>query len=249
MKNKILPALICFWLAPVAFGSGWQGFLHLSTIDGESADSNHLGWMDVQASTLAQISSAGGRAISGDLAFQKSLDKASPALALACAKGNTIASGTLHLASTDSSLTVFLRLNLTNVILTGVSSSGNGASTPEEQITLHAQVFSWNYTQFNPSNGLALTNTSSLWDFAANTGGYSGGAPIFMTTGIRKDTGVELAWDAAGGASYRIYAVSNLTQPFSPIAIVTNAAGRTTYYVAPASPAMFYIVEQLPAGY
>lgn len=249
MKDKFLTALLCLWLVPLASGAGWQGFLRLAAIDGGSADTNHPGWMEVQASTLAQISSAGGEAVSGDLAFQKSLDKASPALALACAKGITIASGTLDLAGADSSLTVFLRLNLTNVVLTGVASSGNGSDPPEEHITLRAQIFSWNYTQFNPTNGLALTNTSSLWNFAANNGSYSGAAPIFVATGIRNNSGVELTWDAAAGASYRIYAVPNLTQPFQPIATVTNVPGRATYLIAPAAPAMFYVVEQLPAGY
>jgi len=231
MKTKVLSALICVWFALLAFGAGWQGLLRLDNIVGESADPNHPGWMDVWASTPTQLRSTNGLAITGDLAFQKNLDKASPALALACAQGNTINSGTLDLVSTDSRLTVFLRLNLTNITLTGVTVSGSGTDLPEEQITLHAQVFSWNYTQFSPTNGLAWKNASSRWDFAANTGEYAGDTPSFVSTGIRKNNGVELSWDAAVGASYRIYAVSNLAQPFTPIVIVTNARGRAVYSI------------------
>ena len=249
MKNKIVPALICLWLSPMAFGAGWQGFLRLATINGGSADPNHPGWVDVQSATTAAISNTGGNAVSGDLNFQKFLDLASPALALACAKGTIISSGTLDLAKTNASLAVFLKLNLTNVIVAGVSPSSTTNSAPIEQLNLQAQILSWNYTQFNPASGLARTNISSIWDFSAINGGSSGSAPVFMTTGIRKTTGVELDWNAAANIKYRIYAVPDLTQPFLPIAVVTNAPGQAVYNITPAGPAMFYVVEQLPAGY
>jgi len=250
MKNKFLPALICYWLSPLAFGGGWEGFLRLGTLSGGSVEPNHLGWMEVQAATLAQINNGGGRSTNGLLGFQKLLDQSSPALALACARGTVISSGTLDLANTNASATVFLRLNLTNVIVKSISSSGTVTATtdPVEQLSLQSQILCWNYTQFNPAAGLAQTYVKSTWDFDANTGSYSNTTPLFMTTGIRKSTGVELDWNAAAGNRYRIYAVSDLTQPFLPIAEVTNVPGSASYTITPAAPAMFYIVEQLPAG-
>ena len=141
------------------------------------------------------------------------------------------------------------RLNLTNVVLTSVSIAGSGDTISDEIISLRAEVFSWNYTQFNAASGLARTNMSSSWDFTANTGQSTGSAPGFITTGIRKTTGVELGWNAAANATYRIYAVQRLTQPFLPIAqINTTNSGPATYLVTPVAPAMFYVVEQ-PAGY
>src|SRR5947208_2252293 len=117
MKNTTFPALICLWLSPIAFGACLQGFLRLDIINGGSADPNHPGWMEVLSSTTASISKTGVKAVSGGLAFQKFLDTASPALALACARGTNIGSGTVDLASTSASLGVVLRLNLTNVVL------------------------------------------------------------------------------------------------------------------------------------
>jgi len=120
-----------------------------------------------------------------------------------------------------------------------------GLSNPEG-----AQVFSWNYTQFDPTGGLARTNVSSIWDFVHNIGSSSGSAPVFLSTGIRQTTGVELDWNGASNSKYRIYAVQDLSQPFVPIAQITTASnGPASYFVTPAAPAMFYVVEQLPSGY
>jgi type VI secretion system secreted protein Hcp len=252
MKNKFVTALVCFWLlAPLAFGAGWQGFLRLATISGGSADPDHPGWMDVQTATTAQISNLNGKPAGGDLHFQKFLDISSPALALACAKGTAIKSGTLDLADTNASLAVFLRLNLTNVIVTSVAtaSTGTGGTGPVEQFSLQSQIISWNYTRFNPASGLALTNVSALWNFDSETGGATNDTPVFMTTGIRKTTGVELDWNATANGEYRIYAVPDLTRPFLPIAVVTDAPGPATYVITPAAPAMFYVVEQVSTGY
>jgi type VI secretion system secreted protein Hcp len=248
MKNKFFLALICLGFAPVVFAAGWQGFLRLDTVTGGSADPSHHGWMNVQSATTAPISNSGGKGTSGYFNFQKSMDIASPALALACARGQNIASGTLDLAGTNASLAVFLHLNLTNVNVASVSTSGAGG-VPAETISLGAAVQAWTYTEFNPTNGLAVTNQGALLDFTSPNFSGTRGAAVFMSTGVRNAAGVQLGWNAAVAASYRIYAVVSLTHPFLPIAVVTNAPGPATYNVTPASPAMFYIVEQLPAGY
>jgi len=249
MKNSILPALLCLWLSPMAFGAALQGFLRLDTINGGSTDANHPGWMEVLSGTTG-ISKTGVKAVSDGLVFQKFLDTASPSLALACAQTTSICSGTVDLANTSASLGVVLRLNLTNIVLTSVSTGGSDSEIPSESLSLQAQVFSWNYTQFNPASGLAQTNVNSIWDFVANTGSYGGSAPGFISTGIRKSTGMELHWNATANSRYRIYAVGNLSQAFMPIAQVTTSSnGPASYFVAPVAPAMFYVVEQLPASY
>jgi type VI secretion system secreted protein Hcp len=249
MKKTFFQALLCLWLAPVAFGDNLQGFLRLDTITGGSTDTNHAGWMDVQAFSTG-VSKAGVKALSGGLNFQKLLDTASPALALACGRGTNITSGRVDLAETSATLGVVFRLNLTNVVVTSVQIGGDSSSTPTESLSLQAQVISWNYTQFNPANGVALTNTRSIWDFTNNIGTYTASAPAFVSTGIRKTSGVELAWNASAGVQYRIYSVADLTQPFLPITQVTASSnGPASYIITPMAPAMFYIVEQLPAGY
>lgn len=248
IKKAVPLAFICLWLAATARGDGWQGFLRLDTITGGSTDINHPGWMDVQTYSTS-ISKTGAQAVSGGLNFQKLLDLASPALALACASGTNLASGTLDLAGTNATLAMVFRLNLTNVVLSSDQIGGDSTTIPIETLSLNAQVFSWNYTQFNPTNGLAATNLGSLWDFTNNVGTYTVSGPVFVSTGIRKTTGVELNWNAAAGAQYRIYAAPSLMQPFVQVAVVTPAPGPTTYTLTTAAPAMFYVVEQLPAGY
>jgi hypothetical protein len=76
----------------------FDGFLKIKGIDGESTDTKHQGWieigdcnMEILQSISATASSAGGasaeRADFSDFCFTKLLDKASPQLAQACAKG------------------------------------------------------------------------------------------------------------------------------------------------------------------
>jgi len=249
MNYKLFPALICLWLPLQAFAGGWQGFLRLDTISGSSADPNHSGWMDVQSATTTQITNSGKSATNGGFVFKKFTDAASPALALDCALKRALISGTLDLANTNSSLAVFLRLNLTNVTVTSVSTSGGGRATPTESLSLQAQIISWKYTRFNPSTGLVLTNVGSLWNLGADSFSSAGGSPVFMNTGIRTTTGVELDWNATANTTYRIYAANSLTQPFLPIAVATNTPGPASYFVNTDSPSMFYIIEQIPAGF
>jgi hypothetical protein len=114
---------------------------------------------------------------------------------------------------------------------------------------LQARFISWKYTRFNPASGLVLTNVGSLWNLSTDSFSSTGGSPVFMNTGVRTTTGVELDWNATADTSYRIYAANSLTQPFLPIAVVTNVPGPASYFVNTDSPSMFYIIEQISTGF
>src|SRR5215471_8945474 len=86
-----------------------QTFLRLEGITGSSADTNHPGWIEVQSaspllSTVTSSSPSGTNRSFSDVCFFKTLDDASPTLALKCAQGAAINSGTVDFADLSSPL-------------------------------------------------------------------------------------------------------------------------------------------------
>jgi hypothetical protein len=172
-------------------------------------------------------------------------------LKLLCAQGASISSGTIDLTRSNATQVQFLRLNLTNVLVSSVSSAGNPATEtrPLEEVCLSAQIQSWNYTQFNPSSGLPQSYVQSIWNFQNNSGSGGTNNPVFVVSGIRRSTGVEITWPVTGGKTYRIYSTVNLKGLFTPLGEVSAPAGSSgtmTNSQPLNSPAMFFIVEQEP---
>ena len=249
--------VISIWL-PSEASAQWLGFLRLDGVTGESADTNHVGWMDIISASTSNLTNSNphslpgtlGGPTNGPLCFEKKVDKASPTLNLFCANNTPILSGTLDLARSNTTLVQFLRLNLTNVLVSSVSSAGNsaGETRPLEEVCLTARAVSWNYTQFNPASGLPQSYTGSIWDFQSNSGSGSTNNPLFVVSGIRRNSGIEITWPATPGKTYRIYSVLNLNGMFTPLAQISApaAGGPMTYSPPTDSPAMFFIVEQAP---
>lgn len=237
-------------------------FLQLDGITGSVEETNHIGWMAINSiqqgvgrSISSPTGSGSGRDTSApsfsEFVVTKLLDSASPQLALHAAGGGGDAfnSGTLDFVRVDSSLARYIRLNLTNILVSSYSLAGVG-DVPSESISLAPLIVSWNYTLYRTTNGLTKTYAFNAWDLSKNTGAIGTNSPVFVSTGIRKTTGIELRWAATTGRLYRIFAVPALTQPFLPVAQLTaTVTGVTNYNFTPAAPAMFYTVEEVPGGY
>jgi type VI secretion system secreted protein Hcp len=252
---RILALAFCLGLVGApgkAFGQ-WLGFLRLEGVTGESTDTNHAGWMNIISGATSHLTKTNQTTalLNGPLCFEKLLDTASPILELRCAKKTAISYGTIDLTRTNTSLAQFLRLNLTNVVVSSVSDSGNaaGEERPFESICLSAQVMSWNYAQFNPANGLPRSYISSLWNFQSHTGSGGTNNPLFVVSGIRRTSGVELTWPAIAGKTYRIYGASQLNGIFTPLAEISapvGGPGTMTNSQPSNNPSMFFIAEQAP---
>src|ERR1700744_1091654 len=86
-----------------------HAFLRLSGMTGESQDPNHAGWLDISLATANitnSVSVAPPRTNAPalwPLGFSKPLDRTTPALLLACAKGSTITNGTLDITPDNTS--------------------------------------------------------------------------------------------------------------------------------------------------
>jgi type VI secretion system secreted protein Hcp len=157
-------------------------FLKINGIDGESTDDKHMGWIEVlsyswgvsQSESRASISAtggaAGGRADFQDLSIVKALDKSSPKLYLACAKGDHLQDVTLELCRAAGNKEKYMEFKLTNVIVSSASLGGGGGGEPTESITFNFGKIEATYTQI-ARDGQTKGHVPMNWDLAKNKGG------------------------------------------------------------------------------
>ena len=156
----------------------FDGFIKFKDIDGESTDARHHGWieisdcnMEILQTVSTTASSAGGasaeRAEFSDFCFTKLLDKASPQLALACAKGTHFDTVTLELCRAGSEKIKFLEIKLSDVLISHIAMAAGG-DFPSETVRLNYGKIIWTYTQQNRQGGTAMGNVAAGWDRRKN---------------------------------------------------------------------------------
>ena len=207
------------------------------------------------ARTISSGGGGGGRTPSApsfsEFTVTKLMDSGSSRLALLATGGggNTISSGAIDLYQLGSDQARYLRINLTNILISSYSLSSQG-DVPLESISLAPLVVSWNFTSYRDTSGLPKEYRFNHWNLATLAGKSGANAPTFVSTGIRSASGVQLSWTAVAGRRYRIYAVTDLTKPFVALTEITATADAVrTYNITPSAPAMFYTVEEVPNGY
>jgi type VI secretion system secreted protein Hcp len=166
-------------------GAAVDYFLKIDGITGESTDSDHKGWIELEsfnwgASNPTTIGIATGGAGAGKVTFsslsvQKVVDKSSVDLIAACASGQHIKGAVLevvtHAIKFDRKAggeqeQVLLRLTLTEVLVPAVQEAGLKLNLPTESLSL-------NFGKIEISNG-----------GAAGGGGTTGTTTTGVTTGV-----------------------------------------------------------------
>lgn len=250
-----------------ALMAGWapsaraQLFLKLDGVTNSSAVDGYRQWMEIDSlqtglgrSITAGASGGGASKPSfSEITIRKRIGVESPQLALLAAggggsgAGGLIPNGTVDmLRPVQNGSTRYLRLNLTNILISSLSQSLDGEDVGSEVITLAPLIVSWTQTLYNESTGRSTGNAVSLWDIQARTVRVGTNAPVFVSSGIRVGGRFELSWSGVAGRTYRIYAVTDLGKPFELVAEVkVETSGRTLYSITPTAPVMFYTVEQV----
>ena len=179
MKKSFVP-LVCLglWLLPSALSQAASDYLLvLDGVEGESVDPKYRGAIEVQsfswgASNPSTVGGGGtGKVQFQDFHFTKSLDKASPLLALRCASGEHIKSATLIVRRTTATgePLVYYTITLTDLLVSSVSSgSGAGSSGPAETLSLNFSKIEWSYVPVS-ADGLPQAPVQAGWDLATNT--------------------------------------------------------------------------------
>lgn len=121
-------------------------------IEGESTDKDHKGEIEALSWSWgvsnAGPSSAGGagggsavgKATPGDFHFMHLYDKASPILAKLCASGKRVKSVVLSVRKAGEGQKDFLKITLTDVIITSVAASAGGDAVMESGALAYAKI-------------------------------------------------------------------------------------------------------------
>ena len=143
---KYLPALMggaLALLAPIA-RAGVQGWLDFGTdTPGESTSPGHTAWLDLESFSSAHESRV------AKLTFHRKVDKASPLLMDACAKGKHFAEVKLNVARIVSGAPVdYWELTLKDVIVSSYSSSSDISLGATEDVCLEWKSLVFTYRLF-----------------------------------------------------------------------------------------------------
>jgi len=147
-------------------------FLKLSGIEGESQDSKHKGEIDVlswswgvsQTGTHAAGGGGGAGKVSfSDFSIVKFVDKASPQLMLATCHGQHISEATFAGRSSGGDQVEFLKIKLTDVLISGVQPGGSAGDQPAlEQVSFSFGGSEITTYQQDPKGGISGSETAAL---------------------------------------------------------------------------------------
>jgi type VI secretion system secreted protein Hcp len=162
----------------------FDAFLKIATIPGESTDDKHKDWIEILSFSHGLSQPGSGARSSGgaasaervnhqDFSIVKTLDKASPKLALACCKGEHIKEVTLALHRATGDKQKYMEYKLSDVIVSSVRPGGSahgGEQLPLEEVGFNYGKIEWTYTATDHKTGKGAGDVKGHWDLTANKG-------------------------------------------------------------------------------
>lgn len=143
-----------------------DAYLLIDGIEGESADSNHVGWIELTSASLgvrqprsATASTAGGhtaeRCEHKSISLSKIADLASPILMQTCSTGKTIPKARLEFmrADSDGMPIKYYEVELENVLIGSIDQIMHGGMGLHDNFTLKFSKVRWKYTQQKIAGG------------------------------------------------------------------------------------------------
>ena len=154
-------------------------FLKIDGIEGESRDDKHkdeieiesFSWGETQSGSFAVGGGAGaGKVSMQDFYFTMLVNKASPALFLACAQGDHIKNAILTCRKAGKKPVEFLKFTLSNVLISSFQIGGTGGVVPTDQISLNFAKIEVEYKEQGATG--KLTGSITKWfDLKSMKGG------------------------------------------------------------------------------
>lgn len=157
-------------LPAIGLGAGAAYFLQIDDITGESTDEEHKGWIELlsyswgAASASAAPTGAGAaaaRSTFSALNFMTPLSAASPSLFLATMDGRHIASAVLEGVRSGETRAVFLRLSMSDVVVTSYQTSAS-QEVPADSASLTFAQVTYSYWQ-QKEDGSMGSETKVSW--------------------------------------------------------------------------------------
>ena len=153
------------------------GYIKFDGIDGEFQDKDHKNWSVLESFSQAIHKTGGGKTGSsrrgGDVQFEdvhvgKEVDKSSPKLAEAVAKGKVFAKVEIHVTAsyTDAGRVTYYAYELKNVQVTSYQVGGSPEGRPNEQMSLNFEEIKCTYTETDNA-GKKKGNVDYSWKVEA----------------------------------------------------------------------------------
>jgi type VI secretion system secreted protein Hcp len=158
-------------------------FLKLDGIDGESKDSvnkNHIdleswSWGETNAGSMGRGGAGGGsgKVSAQDFHFVMQMNKASAKLLAACATGEHIASATLECRKAGKNPQCFLKIKLTEVLVSSYQTGGSAHSdvVPTDQISLNFAKINFDYGAQDEKGSVKSLDQKAQYNFQENKAG------------------------------------------------------------------------------
>ena len=155
-------------------------FLKLTDISGESEDEKHsgeieiLGWGQTFEQPTTPIKASTGHTLEKckhePMSITKYVDSATPHLLKAIWAGKTIAEGTLtcYRAHKENAPVDFIKIKMTDVIITTYGVTGAEGDIPQEEIALSYGKIDWNYKPMDKLTGDAKDPLPASADLILN---------------------------------------------------------------------------------
>jgi type VI secretion system Hcp family effector len=148
------------------------GYLKFDGIDGEAQDKDHKNWSDLTSFSQGHLVPAGeapgrprGRVVFEDIVVSKEIDKASPKLAEACAKGKVFPRVDIHWTRVVAGAgQTYYSYELRNVQVTSYSLGGSAQAdpVPTETLSLNFEEIKATYTEYDET-GRAKGKVEYTW--------------------------------------------------------------------------------------
>jgi type VI secretion system secreted protein Hcp len=153
--------------------------MHISSIEGESKDDCHKGWIEIldyglgKRQRISKAPSRFGGACTGradflKLVFKKEIDASTPLLSLACAEGRHIDTVVLDICRAGGDKLSFMQYRFHNCMICLVSTLGNQYQRAD-LVWIDFGKVHWDYTRQNRSGGGPTGHIVAGWDLQTNS--------------------------------------------------------------------------------
>jgi type VI secretion system secreted protein Hcp len=151
-------------------------FLKLDGIKGESKDHKHKDEIDIESFSWGMNQTGAGASGGGhgagkvsvhDISITKFVDKSSAALMLHVCSGKHIPSGLLTVRKAGDKPLEYLKIKLTDILISGHQLAGHGSERLTENITLNVAKFQVEY-QEQKADGSGQPGGEMGWDVKKN---------------------------------------------------------------------------------
>src|SRR5688572_13595385 len=155
-------------------------FLKIASIEGESSDAKHKNeidvlswsWSESQSGTHASAGEVSAHKVNmNDISFTMNVNKASPALLLACANGKHIESALLTCRKAGTEQQEYLKITFTDLLVSSFQTGGSRhEEIPIDTASLNFSKIEYSYAPQNKKRSLD-TPIPLHWTVKENTGG------------------------------------------------------------------------------